>query len=109
MKIAISSTENFPGAKIDLRFGRCSYFVIFDTISGSTEYIPNPYKENIEGAGQNSIKFLAAKDVTKVISGEYGIKVKSISDSLKIQLIIMPDQSKTVQDIIDFFIKPKNK
>ncbi len=106
MKIAITSTGNFPSANIDLRFGRCSYFVIFDTENHSTEYIPNSNKENIEGAGQNSIKFLANKNVKKVISGEYGIKVKSISDSLKIQLIIMPDQSKTVQDIIDYFIKP---
>lgn len=107
MKIAITSTGNFPGANMDLRFGRCSYFVIFDTEKQSTEYIPNTNKENIEGAGKDSIKFLANKDVKKVISGEYGIKVKSIADSLKIQLIIMPDQSKTVQDIIDYFIKPQ--
>jgi predicted Fe-Mo cluster-binding NifX family protein len=107
MKIAITSTGNFPGAQLDLRFGRCSYLVIFDTVSQSTEYIPNCFKDNIEGVGQASMRFLAAKDVEKVVSGEFGIKVKSISDSLKIQLIIMPDQSKTIQDIINYFIKPK--
>lgn len=109
MKVAITSSGNSPGAKIDIRFGRCSYFVIFDTESQSTEYVPNTFKENIEGAGQHSINFLATKDVKKIISGEYGIKVKSISDSLNIQLIIMPDSSKTVQDLINYFIRPKSK
>jgi predicted Fe-Mo cluster-binding NifX family protein len=36
MKIAITSTGNHPDAKLDRRFGRCDWFVIFDTSSGST-------------------------------------------------------------------------
>ncbi|NJK95108.1 MAG: dinitrogenase iron-molybdenum cofactor biosynthesis protein [Bacteroidales bacterium] len=102
MKVAITSTGNFPGAKIDSRFGRCSYFVIYDTENQATEYIPNSGKDNIEGAGHAAVQLITSRNVRKVISGEFGTKVKSEFDRIKVQLIIMPDENKTVQDIIDY-------
>lgn len=103
MKIAITSSGNTLESKIDSRFGRCSYFVIFDTISFSTEFMPNPNKEYIEGAGLASVRMLASKGVDKVISGEFGSKVKSIFDQHKIQLIIPGDPGKMIYEIIDLF------
>lgn len=92
---------NSPESKIDSRFGRCVYFVIYDTKSRSIEFIPNPNKENIEGAGPASVQLIASKEAKKVISGEFGAKVKSIFDSLKIQLIALNDTDKTIQEIIE--------
>jgi predicted Fe-Mo cluster-binding NifX family protein len=100
MKIAITSAGNSPDSKIDSRFGRCSYFVIYDTENGSTEFIPNQNKENIEGAGPASVQLVASRGVKKVVSGEFGAKVKSIFDSLQIQLIILNDSEKTISEIM---------
>jgi predicted Fe-Mo cluster-binding NifX family protein len=50
MKIAITSTGDHPGAILDHRFGRCSYFVVYDTESKLMDFIPNPNKEIMEGA-----------------------------------------------------------
>ncbi len=100
MKIAITSTGNNPEAKLDSRFGRCSYFAVFDTESLSTEFIPNPNKENVEGAGPASVQLVASKGVKKVVSGEFGAKVKSIFDSLQIQLVVLNDTEKKISDII---------
>ena len=94
MKIAITSTGNSPEAKLDSRFGRCSFFVIYDTVSHSTEFIPNPYIENIEGAGLASANLIASKGAEKVVSGEFGAKVKSLFDSMKIKLVILKDPEK---------------
>ena len=105
MKIAITSTGNSPDATLDSRFGRCSYFVIYDTESGSTEFIPNPNKQAMEGAGPASIQLVASKGVEKVVSGEFGAKVKAIFDSLKIQLIIVNDGTMTINKIIDMISK----
>ena len=99
MKVAISSIGNSPDAKLDSHFGRCSYFVIYDTETSATEYIPNMYKENIEGCGPASVQFLASKGVKKIVSGEFGVKVKAISDSFQIQLIVLKDQEKTINEI----------
>lgn len=101
MKVAITSTGNTLESNLDSRFGRCSYFVIFDTESHSLEFIPNPNKDMIEGAGPASVLLIVNKGATKVISGEFGAKVKSLFDSYKIQLIVMPDLQKRVTDIID--------
>ena len=101
MKIAITSTGNNPEAKLDSRFGRCSYFAVFDTESLSTEFIPNPNKENVEGAGPASVQLVASRGVKKVVSGEFGAKVKSIFDSLQIQLVVMNDTEKKVSEIIE--------
>jgi len=100
MKVAITSVGNSPDAKLDSRFGRCSYFVIYDTETAATEYIPNINKENIEGCGPASVQFVASKGVRKIVSGEFGAKVKAISDSLQIQLIVLKDPEKTVSEII---------
>ena len=100
MKVAITSTGNTLDAKLDSRFGRCSYFVIYDTESKSTEFVPNSNKENIEGAGPASVQMVAERGVKKVVSGEFGAKVKSIFDSLQIQLVVINAQEKTISEII---------
>jgi predicted Fe-Mo cluster-binding NifX family protein len=101
MKVVITSTGNSPDSKLDCRFGRCSYFVIFDTLTLGMEILPNPYKDAEEGAGTDSVKLLASKGAGKIISGEFGIKIKPLLDSLKIQMIILKNEEKSIQDIIN--------
>jgi predicted Fe-Mo cluster-binding NifX family protein len=101
MKIAITSTGNSQDATLDKRFGRCAFFVIYDTENGSIEFIPNPNNKNIEGAGPASVHFIASRGVKKVISGEFGAKVKSIFDQLQMQLIILNDPDKSIRAIIE--------
>jgi predicted Fe-Mo cluster-binding NifX family protein len=100
MKIAITSTGNNLESKLDQRFGRCSFFVIYDTETGGMEYIPNPNKEAQEGAGPASVQVVASRDVKKIISGEFGIKIKSLLDSLKIQMIVLKEPEKSINEII---------
>jgi predicted Fe-Mo cluster-binding NifX family protein len=100
MKIAITSDGNKPDSKLDSRFGRCSYFVLFDTESREMAFLPNPNKESAEGAGPASAQFVASKGVQKVISGEFGPKVKSIFESLQIQAVTMNETGKTISEII---------
>lgn len=101
MKVAITSTGNSIDSKIDNHFGRCSYFVIYDTISHSIEFIPNPNNENIEGAGTASVQLITSTGAKKVVSGEFGAKVKSLFDSLQIQLVVLNNSEKKIREIID--------
>lgn len=108
MKIAITSSGDSPLAKLDSRFGRCEYFVIYNTENGSIEFIPNPNKDNIEGAGPASVQLVASRGAEKVVSGEFGAKVKAIFDSLQIQLIVINDQEKTISQIIELLKQTKS-
>ncbi len=101
MKIAITSTGNNLESKLDQRFGRCTFFVIYDIATKGIEIIPNPNKDALEGAGPAAVQLVASRGVKKVVSGEFGIKVKSIFDSLKIQLIVLNDSEKKISDIIE--------
>jgi predicted Fe-Mo cluster-binding NifX family protein len=101
MKVAITSRGNALTSKLDSRFGRCSYFVVYNTETRSVEFIPNPNKDQVEGAGPASVQLVASRGVKKVVSGEFGAKVKSVFDQLQIQLIVLPDPNKSIDDIID--------
>lgn len=69
------------------------------------EIIPNPNKEAEEGAGPASVQLVASRDVKKIISGEFGVKIKSLLDSLRIQMIVYKEPGKTVQSVIDMLNK----
>lgn len=101
MKVAITSNGNSLDSKLDQRFGRCGYFVIYDIETKGLEFIPNPNKDVQEGAGPASVQLVASRNVQKIISGEFGIKIKSLLDSLKIQMIVMKQSEKSIKEIID--------
>lgn len=105
MKVAITSTGDNLESKLDQRFGRCGYFIIYDTETKGTEIVPNPSKDAQEGAGPASVQLVASRDVQKIISGEFGIKIKPLLDSLKIQMIVLKQPDKSIREIIDMFNK----
>jgi len=101
MKVAITSTGNNLESKLDQRFGRCGFFVFYDTDTKGMEFIPNPGKDAEEGAGPASVQLVASRGVGKIISGEFGIKIKPMLDSLKIQMVVLKQPEKSIKDIID--------
>lgn len=100
MKVAITSTGNTLDALLDKRFGRCRYFVIYDTESKDVQFVSNPNIETEQGAGPASVQLVASYNAGKIISGEFGFKIKSLLDSLKIQMIVVKDTEKKVSDIL---------
>lgn len=100
MKVAITSTGQSLESTIDQRFGRCAFFVIYDTETGGVEILPNPNRDAEEGAGPASVQLVASKEVQKIISGEFGMKIKSLLDSLKIQMVVYKEPEKTVKSVI---------
>ncbi|MFA7115656.1 MAG: NifB/NifX family molybdenum-iron cluster-binding protein [Bacteroidales bacterium] len=100
MRIAISSTGNTVTSKVDSRFGRCAYFAIYDSETGKTEFVNNTAKTAASGAGPAAVQIVAAQNVEKIVSHEFGFKIKSLLNELNIQMIGINDE-KTIQDIID--------
>jgi len=101
MKVAITSTGNSLDSKLDSRFGRCAFFIIYDTETKAMEIIPNPNKDRDELAGPASVQLVAQRSVQKIISGEFGFKIKALLDSLKIQMIVIKNHDKSIKEIID--------
>ncbi len=102
MKVAITSTGNSLEAGIDKRFGRCAYFVIWDTKSKSVEFIPNPFRDIEEGSGTAAVQIIGSRGVHKIISGEFGMKIKPLLESMKIQMIVFKQPGIKIWDIIKY-------
>ncbi len=105
MKIAISSTGNSPDSKLDQRFGRCTAFAIYDTVTENIEMITNPHKDGREGVGPAAVQLVAGHGVKKIISGEFGFKIKSLLDSLGIQMIILKEPEMRIKEVIEMLKK----
>lgn len=101
MKIAITSEGNTLNAQIDSRFGRCSYFAIYDTETKQTEFIENPGKDASGGAGPAAVQFVAKQGVRKIVASEFGGKTVPLFQSLGIEMI--HESSKTIAKIIEQF------
>lgn len=72
MKVAVSSTGNTPGAQVDPRFGRCSFFIVIDSETGEFTAIDNSASGAAGGAGIRSGQNVANTDAEAVITGNVG-------------------------------------
>jgi predicted Fe-Mo cluster-binding NifX family protein len=72
MKICITSQGSDLNSEVDLRFGRCAYFIIIDTDTMDYEAIENPNIHATGGAGIKSAQFVVNKDAKAVITGNCG-------------------------------------
>jgi predicted Fe-Mo cluster-binding NifX family protein len=102
MKYAITSTGITLDDAVASQFGRCPYIVTYETESKAIEFMPNPYREKEEGVGPLLVELISSKRVSKIVSGSFGIKIKPLLDSKKIQMIIPNKPGITVGGIIGF-------
>jgi len=72
MKIAVSATGNNLNAKVDRRFGRCTWFLFIDPESLEYEAVENKSADSASGAGTTCAQLVLEKEVEAVISGQVG-------------------------------------
>ena len=82
--IAVASDGETLKASVSQIAARCPYFLIVDGKGKLLKAVANPYKDTRGGAGVSAVKFLAGKNVTIVIAGNFGSKM---IDALKAQEI----------------------
>ncbi len=100
MKIAITSDGNSLESKLDSRFGRCSFFVLYDTETKDVRFIENANQLNQEGAGPATAQIVASLGVQRVYSGEFGKKAADILKDLSIEMIPLRDAAVSVAAVI---------
>lgn len=86
MKIALSSSGKNLGSSLDLRFGRCSYFIIYDLETGQFKTVDNKGQSSSGGAGIAAAQQLIDESVETVITGNVGPNAHEllISSNIKI-------------------------
>jgi len=75
MRIAVASQGTDLSAKVDTRFGRAPYFLIYDTHNEQHEVVLNGQNVNAaQGAGVQAAATVSAMEVDLVIAGNFGPK-----------------------------------
>ncbi len=101
MKIAITSMGTKLEDKVDPRFGRCHYFILFDTDTNKFEAMENTGAQGMGGVGIQSGQIMADKGVKTVLTGSCGPNAFQTLQAAGIKVIT--GVSGTVQEAIDKF------
>jgi len=101
MKIAITSLGSKLEDKVDPRFGRCHYFILFDTDTNKFEAIENTGAQGMGGVGVQSGQIMANKGVKVVLTGSCGPNAFQTLQAAGIKIIT--GVNGTVQGAIDKF------
>ena len=101
MKICITSTQDNINADIDMRFGRCRYFLIIDTDTMNVDAISNESIMESGGAGVKAAQTVAKTGVKTVITGNIGPNAFQTLKAAGINIITGADG--TIKEIIDKF------
>jgi len=95
--IAVASDGEALEAAVSHLAARGAFFLIVDSKGKLLEAVENPYKDTRGGAGVSAANFLAEKNVTIVVAGNFGNKMK---DALKSQEITYFEFEGIVEDAI---------
>ncbi len=99
MKIAITSMGAKLEDKVDPRFGRCHYFILFDTDTNKFEAMENTGAQGMGGVGIQSGQIMADKGVEIVLTGSCGPNAFQTLQAAGIKVVT--GVSGTVQEAID--------
>ncbi|RKX26698.1 MAG: dinitrogenase iron-molybdenum cofactor biosynthesis protein [Candidatus Zixiibacteriota bacterium] len=108
MRIAVSSQGTDLTSKVDPRFGRASYFLVFDTSDESFEVVENSQNVNAaQGAGIQAAETVANKKVDIVVAGNFGPKAFRAFEAAGIKTALWADG--TVSEAIELVRNNKLK
>jgi len=99
MKIAISSSGKNLDSQIDLRFGRCQYFISVDPETMEFEAFENSGLMASGGAGVQAAQLIAQRGATALITGNLGPNAASALSASGIKVYLVPGG--TVKDVIE--------
>jgi len=102
MKVAVSSAGPGMESFVDMRFGRCPYFVVVDTETGEHTDIPNTAAEAGSGAGIGAATAIAKAGAEAVLTGNVGPNAIRALQQLGVKVYQAPGG--TVKDAVDQFV-----
>lgn len=108
MKVAVTSTGKDLESKIDPRFGRANWFIVFDTETNQHQAINNEQNLNAsQGAGIQTAENISRHGVKALITGNCGPKAFRTLNAAGIQIYC--EAGGTVAEALEKFKSGKLK
>jgi predicted Fe-Mo cluster-binding NifX family protein len=103
MKIAVTASGGELSSAVDPRFGRCQYFIIYDTDAKAVvEVMDNAAAQAAGGAGIQAGQLIVNKDVKAVLTGNVGPNAAGVLSGGGVA--VYTGMSGTVQEAVDKFM-----
>jgi len=100
--IAVATLEKTENSQISDKAAHAPYYLIFDSGGNLLEVISNPFCDAERGAGPKVADLLASKNVSVVVAGDFGHKMKSAMDEKGID---HHEASGIVKNVVEDLIK----
>ncbi len=104
MKIFIPSSGDSIDSPIDSRFGRCSYYIIYDIILDNYEVYRNPFAGMENASGSSLALTIINKNIESVIVTHIGRKTFDIINEKNVKVYKVTSGS-TVKDAITNYLQ----
>ena len=105
--IAIPILGKSTNYKVSKLFARSPFFLIFDEMNQSVQYVTNEFMDKQAQSGKSIAKLLVARGVNVFCGYDIGFNVQKTAEENNIQLILLPDNNNmTAQAVINII---KNK
>ena len=102
MKLCITSQGKTLDSKIEPRFGRSPYFIIYDTDTDDFEVIENQNVAASSGVGIKSGQLVSDKKIHVVLTGQVGPKALDALQAANIDIVTdVVSGTGTVKEVID--------
>ncbi|ATW27532.1 NifB/NifX family molybdenum-iron cluster-binding protein [Candidatus Formimonas warabiya] len=86
MKICVSGEGQEQNSKVDFRFGRCAYFVIYDSLTNQYRAVGNQGLSSPHGAGVAAAQQVIDEKVDAVVTGNMGPNAMELMKSAGIKI-----------------------
>lgn len=86
MIICLTASEKSIESVLDVRFGRCAYFVMIDLKTNEQSIIENASGNSGGGAGISSGQFMIEKGIEAVITGNVGPNAMKVLKAASIEI-----------------------
>ncbi len=93
MKIAISASGKETSSLLDSRFGRCTYYALYDSETEEWSFLQNPGALEGSGAGVRAAQFLLEQNVDVLLTGNLGPNASNILNSAGLKVYALPEVS----------------
>jgi predicted Fe-Mo cluster-binding NifX family protein len=100
MRIALSCTKNDINARFDRRFGRCPWFLVWDTLLLKGQFVRNHPADKEDDAGVNAAALLASHKVQRVFASDYGKLAAAALRKQGIEMFLLRDEGVGLLDIL---------
>lgn len=105
MKIAIPATTINVESNLDLKFGKCKYFCIYDNEKDKVEFIKNTLPAKYERRSNYISELLKEWKIEMIITTNIGPNMIDTLESAGIKIVVLNNIHQQIQDIISRFKK----